>query len=614
MATFYSGTSAYVRMALQITETGTDVNANTSSISWALVAWFVGSNSSQWYSNTSHDISVVINDATVFSRGSGTKVTVSVGTDHASESNPVTIASGTTTITHNSDGAKTISASFSMVYKWDTSKAWSASGTMALTQIARASQPSCITYPNTTEDIGKLGDSIYIHANRASSSFTHTMRYVWGSKSGTIATGVGDNTKWTIPIDFATEIPNQYSGWGTIYCDTYYGNTFIGTKSVAFKASVPSSTAPTVSVSLERPRTTASAVTGYVQGVDQLKVTISATGKYGASITGYSSTVDGTSYSGSTYTTSTLAKSGAIRVTATVTDSRGWQTTVSKDITVQAYAAPTVTGVSAYRCKSASDTSSDASGAYICVKPTGSITPLGSTNGRLCTVYWKKATEASWQSKALSMSAYTLSGYVIVSADTTASYNVFVRLQDSFRQVDHYASDVMSASAFIDILTASESNDAKKGMAIGKTAEVEGTVDLGWDLILRKAAAIYSGSTKYDLVAAAKAAVDSGWVNLSLESGITANSYIGTKVRKIGNIVHIVFGITGATKAFQKLATIPEGYRPTAETNVAARCYNMPITAVSIGTNGNITLLATTSSGTTYDSSAPISFAVTYFV
>lgn len=486
MATFYSGTSAYVRMALQITETGTDVNANTSSISWALVAWFVGSNSSQWYSNTSHDISVVINDTTVFSRASGTKVTVSVGTDHASESNPVTIASGTTTITHNSDGSKTISASFSMTYKWDTSKTWSASGSMALTQIARASQPSCITYPNTTEDIGKLGDSIYIHANRASSSFTHTMRYVWGSKSGTIATGVGDNTKWTIPIDFATEIPNQYSGWGTIYCDTYYGNTFIGTKSVAFKASVPSSTAPTVSLSLERPRTTASAVTGYVQGVDQLKVTISAAGKYGASITGYSSTVDGTSYSGSTYTTSTLTKSGAIRVTATVTDSRGWQTTVSKDITVQAYAAPTVTGVSAYRCKSASDTSSDASGAYICVKPTGSITPLGSTNGRLCTVYWKKATEASWQSKALSMSAYTLSGYVIVSADTTASYNVFVRLQDSFRQVDHYASDVMSASAFIDILTASESDDTKKGMAIGKTAEVEGAVDLGWNLILRK--------------------------------------------------------------------------------------------------------------------------------
>lgn len=483
MATFYSAVAADVKMALRVTETSTDVNSNSSTVSWALIGWLVGSN---WYSNNSHDISVVINGATVFSRASGTKVTISIGTDHTTEANPVTIASGTATIPHNADGSKTLSVSFSCAYKWVASSAWSASGTMALTQIARASQPSCITYPASTENIGYMGDTIYIHTNRASASFTHTVRYAWGSKSGTIATGVGDNTKWTIPLDLATEIPNQYSGWGTLYCDTYYGGTFVGTKSVVFKASVPSSTAPTVTITLERPRTTTPAVTGYVQGVDQLKVTISATGKYGATITSYSSTVDGTTYSGSTYTTGMLAKSGAIRVTATVTDSRGWKTTVSKDITVQAYTAPAVTGVSAYRCKSATDASLNAAGAYICIKPSGSITPLGSTNGRKCTIYWKKATETGWQSKVLDMSAYTLSGYVIVSADTAASYNICVRLQDSFKLIDYYGSDVMSASAFIDILLASDSDTTKKGMAIGKVAEVEGALDVGWNLIARK--------------------------------------------------------------------------------------------------------------------------------
>lgn len=483
MATFYSAVATDVKMALRVTETSTDVNSNSSTVSWALIGWLVGSN---WYSNNSHDISVVINGATVFSRASGTKVTISIGTDHTTEANPVTIASGTATIPHNADGSKTLSVSFSCAYKWVASSAWSASGTMALTQIARASQPSCITYPASTENIGYMGDTIYIHTNRASASFTHTVRYAWGSKSGTIATGVGDNTKWTIPLDLATEIPNQYSGWGTIYCDTYYGGTFVGTKSVVFKASVPSSTAPTVTITLERPRTTTPAVTGYVQGVDQLKVTISATGKYGATITSYSSTVDGTTYSGSTYTTGMLAKSGAIRVTATVTDSRGWKTTISKDITVQAYTAPAVTGVSAYRCKSATDASLNAAGAYICIKPSGSITPLGSTNGRKCTIYWKKATETGWQSKVLDMSAYTLSGYVIVSADTAASYNICVRLQDSFKLIDYYGSDVMSASAFIDILLASDSDTTKKGMAIGKVAEVEGALDVGWNLIARK--------------------------------------------------------------------------------------------------------------------------------
>lgn len=481
MATFYSGKSAYVQMALRITETDTDVNANTSSISWALVAWFVGTDASQWYSNTSHDISVVINGATVFNRGSGTKVTVSVGTDHASESNPVTIASGTTTIAHNSDGAKTISASFSMVYKWDTSKAWSASGTMALTQIARASQPSCITYPNTTEDIGVLGGSIYIHANRASSSFTHTMRYAWGTLSGTIATNVGDNCKWTIPNDFATQIPNQSTGWGTIYCDTYLNGTLIGTKSVGFKASVPLTMQPKGSFTAAKTRSYGPDL--YVQGVDQLKVTITASGQYGASITSITTKIDGSTYSGTSFTTSIINASGTVGLTITLTDSRGSKTTIAGQVRFFAYSPPQISA-SAYRCNASGGL--DASGAYICVKGSGTITSLNNQNGRLYTVYWKKTTESAWNSKAITMASYTLDQAIIVAADTSYSYNIRARLQDGLKAIDYNTADVMSAFAFIDVLTASETDDTKKGMAIGKAAEVEGAVDIGWNLIARK--------------------------------------------------------------------------------------------------------------------------------
>lgn len=481
MATFYSGVSAYVQMALKVTETGTDVNANTSTISWQLIAWFKGTSSTQWYSNESHDISVVINDTSVFSRGSAQKVTISVGTDHTTESNPVTIASGTATITHNSDGAKTISASFSMSYKWDPSKAWSASGSMALTQIARASQPSCITYPSTAEDIGKLGESIYIHANRASDSFTHTMRYVWGSLSGTIATNVGNNCQWTIPLDFATQIPNQSTGWGTIYCDTYLNGTLIGTKSVGFKASVPSTMQPKGSFATAKTRSYGPDL--YVQGIDQLKVTITASGQYGASITSVSTKIEGITYSGASFTTSTINTSGTIRLTITLTDSRGLVTTIAGHVTFWAYSPPQVTA-SAYRCNASGGL--DASGAYICIKGSGSITALGNANGRQYTVYWKKSTESAWNSKVITMSSYTLDQSVVVDADTSYSYNICVRLQDSLKTIDYYAADVMSASAFIDILIASETNDAKKGIAIGKVAEVEDAVDLGWNLILRR--------------------------------------------------------------------------------------------------------------------------------
>lgn len=107
---------------------------------------------------------------------------------------------------------------------------------------------------------------------------------------------------------------------------------------------------------------------------------------------------------------------------------------------------------------------------------------------------------------------------------------------------------------------------------------------------------------------------DSGWVNITLSSGITAVSYIGARVRKIGNIVNVVMGVTGATAAFQTLGTLAQGYRPTKEINLAARYYNSPTTAIAIGTDGAIKLLQTASGGSSYDASGAISFSITYFI
>lgn len=107
---------------------------------------------------------------------------------------------------------------------------------------------------------------------------------------------------------------------------------------------------------------------------------------------------------------------------------------------------------------------------------------------------------------------------------------------------------------------------------------------------------------------------DSGWVNITLGSGITAVSYIGARVRKIGNIVNVVMGVTGATAAFQTLGTLAQGYRPSKEINLAARYYNSPTTAISIGTDGTIKVLQTASGGSSYNASGAISFSITYFI
>lgn len=107
---------------------------------------------------------------------------------------------------------------------------------------------------------------------------------------------------------------------------------------------------------------------------------------------------------------------------------------------------------------------------------------------------------------------------------------------------------------------------------------------------------------------------DSGWVNITLGSGITAVSYIGARVRKIGNIVNVVMGVAGATAAFQILGTLAQGYRPTKEINLAARYYNSPTAAIAIGTDGTIKLLQTASGGSSYNASGAISFSITYFI
>ena len=200
---------------------------NNTTINWSISA--VGGSSS-WY--RSNPTSVYINGNCVYYNG--TRVQQYKGT----------IASGSYTIAHNSEGNASFSASVSSAI-YSSSTNCNGSGSWSLPQIARASQPSCITWPNTTEDIGNIGDTITIHMNQHSDVFHHTVRYSFYDLNGIIAENVKYNCKWTIPESFYSKMPNTNSSWGTIYVDTYNGSTKIGTKSVKFTCHV-SNANPTI--------------------------------------------------------------------------------------------------------------------------------------------------------------------------------------------------------------------------------------------------------------------------------------------------------------------------------------------------------------------------------
>lgn len=230
-----TGTKGYHKFTLEVKENSTSVANNTSSLSFTFKISQAKSgyvyNWEDWGSAISYTVNI-----------NGTKYTGTI--PNYDGKSTVTLKSGSLSVEHNSDGKKSISISFSVTdtaNQYYTSGNASSSGTMALTTIPRASIPSCITYPNNTENIGNIGDTIAIHMNRKSNSFTHTVRYAFGELTETIATGVTDNCSWTIPTSFYSQIPNSNTGKGAIYVDTYNGNTLIGTSSCSFVVNVSNS-------------------------------------------------------------------------------------------------------------------------------------------------------------------------------------------------------------------------------------------------------------------------------------------------------------------------------------------------------------------------------------
>ena len=125
-------------------------------------------------------------------------------------------------VPHNADGSKSVAISATGSLPPSSLTVTYCSGTVTLPTIPRASTISC-----TTADI-ESNPTITI--SRASSSFTHTITYGFGSLRGTIATKTSATsiTNWTIPATFYSQIPNDRRGWGGLTCITYSGDTKIG--------------------------------------------------------------------------------------------------------------------------------------------------------------------------------------------------------------------------------------------------------------------------------------------------------------------------------------------------------------------------------------------------
>ena len=326
----FSSSSGSLYLNVYVEQGSQSITANTSTVNWRMTVSRTGA-----YYTHNHQ-----GDSTLSLNLDGQNVHYSYPTWETS-GEEYTLASGSSTISHNADGTKSLPISCTFNPNNGLHGTITVSASLSLTTIPRSSSVSV--------SAGTIGSAVTITINRQSSSFKHTVRYSWAGKSGTIATNVDTSTSWTIPLDFASDIPNSASGTGTILVDTYSGSTKTGTQSTTFTASVPANVKPTFTgVSLSDLNGAAQNLIPksdtFIQVISNIKVAFNgAVGSYGSSITGYYAEIIGKNQSTSSNGGSLgiMNYHGTIKIRASVSDSRGrWSDTREVSVTVLEYFAP----------------------------------------------------------------------------------------------------------------------------------------------------------------------------------------------------------------------------------------------------------------------------------
>ena len=330
MAEFWSNNdrSYYIRLWVDQVSQNTAENSSQVRVRLALT------NGAHTFSDYSCTASVTVDGQTLSWSGMPSML---------SQNSSIMLIDKTVTIRHDNDGKKSfsLSATFSGGGGWSPGTLTINRNSFTLSTIPRSSSVSV--------SAGTIGSSVTININRQSSSFKHTVRYSWAGKSGTIATNVDTSTTWTIPLDFANDIPNSASGTGTVYVDTYSGSTKTGTQSATLTASVPANVKPTFTgISLSDINGAAQNLipsgNTFIQVISNIKVAFNgAVGSYGSSITGYYAEIVGKNQSTSSNGGSLgiMNYHGTIKIRASVSDSRGrWSDAKEVSVTVLEYFAP----------------------------------------------------------------------------------------------------------------------------------------------------------------------------------------------------------------------------------------------------------------------------------
>lgn len=482
-----------------------------------------------------------------------------------------TILDITLTVKHKDDGTGTVK-----VRTWMDTRISAGvvelSKSLDLTKIARASTISSAAA--TT-----LGSKCSVKWTPLATAYRYKLKFKIGTWSYTTAAIHPNSTSaytysgYTIPLEVAKQILDKQTATMTVELYTYSDSG--ATKQVGdassktFTVTVPAndSTKPAVTMELSSVGNLPAAFDGlYIQGKSKVKATLTAEGKYGASISSYGMTVDGTTYgSAAGYTSGYLASYGTFTVTGTAKDSRGITGTTTEEITVVPYSKPKILPVAgesdviAARCDA--DGNITESGTYLKIKAKGSysLVKSGEEQKNFCQIRFRyRAEKASGYSGwATVLAKDSLDSDEIITGalmggalavDTT--YIVQVGVIDDVGETAYTTIPVPTDKVYM------HRDGARRSLGLFKYVEDDNTVDVADDITVK---------VRGELVVIGK-----GWLTPTLSDDFVlydTGPASAVRYRKVGGIVEIrgavkpVAVIAGSNTA-STIFTLPEGYRP----------------------------------------------------
>lgn len=438
--------------------------------------------------------------------GFGSSVTkeISIGTEW------VKVIETTQTFKHNVDGTKSVTISAYGSISGTSISSTSCSATVNLDTFRRATGLTSLT----CSEKYFTGDFTYNYQTRNKTFYNRCTISVSASMGGTKTTvrtiNLGQkewNQTGTATLSESelstiyNALPNADNGYLYFTISTYSDSGYsskVGddsSKSIKLYIQETAATKPIVTASISPVSSLSSPFNSlYIKGYSKVKVTPSASCKYGATVASFGVEVDGVNCdSASGYTSGAISHIGSIKVKTTAKDSRGFTNSVEQTINALDYTDPRVipaNGESSIICArcDASGNFSD-SGTYLKIKARRRYSPCidnGTQHNKCGLRYRYKKTEASSFSSWITLlDATNLTTEEVNSSpllegtlSTEDSYEVHVDAVDTFGNHAYAKFDIPTEKVYM------ERDGSRRALSIGKYVEHDNAVDIAEDMDL----------------------------------------------------------------------------------------------------------------------------------